>query len=387
MGRTLDAWPFLLIDGSLWHLSPEDDQLVFLDPFGRLAATGRPSAACLPPFLWPCRGTEKRAVLEPPDLASSDAVCLVAAAPSITPWSLRRERTALRGGGVDAVFATVASLEDTGQAVTRVGQWLSVHEDPDVPARVATSVAEIHAAKSAGNTAVVLHFQGSEPLRGETGLVGMFARLGVRVIQPTYNYRSLAGDGCCEPENAGLSVFGRALIGAMNEHRVAVDVAHGGVRTSMDAIGCSARPVIASHANARGVCDHPRNLADEVIKAVATSGGVIGLCAFSSFVTAEPGATLDQLLDHAVYIADLVGAGHVGLGLDFADEGEEEYDFYGYDERYYPRPPWTWPRGIEWLDQCASIGPALRQRGFSPAETAGILGSNFLRVLTTIWGS
>jgi membrane dipeptidase len=325
--------------------------------------------------------------LEPPDLASSDAVCLVAAAPSITPWSLRGERSALRDGGVDAVFATVASLEDTGQAVTRVGQWLRVHEDPGVSARVAASVTEIHAAKAAGDTAVVLHFQGSEPLRAGAELVGVFARLGVRVIQPTYNYRGLAGDGCCEPENAGLSVFGRALVGAMNDHRVAVDVAHAGVRTSLDAIGCSTRPVIASHANARAVCDHPRNLPDEVIRAIAASGGVIGLCAFPSLVAAGPGPTLGQLVDHAVYIADLVGAGHVGLGLDFADEGEEEYDFYGYDERYYPRPPWTWPRGIEWLHQTASIGPALRQRGFSPAEVAGIVGSNFLRVLTTIWGS
>jgi membrane dipeptidase len=196
----------------------------------------------------------------------------------------------------------------------------------------------------------------------------------VRVIQPTYNYRSLAGDGCCEPENAGLSAFGKALIGAMNDHRIAVDVAHAGVRTSLDAISCSARPVIASHANARAVCDSPRNLPDEVIKAIAASGGVIGLCAFPSFVTAGSGPSLDHLLDHAVHIADLVGAGHVGLGLDFADEGEEEYDFYGYDERYYPRPPWTWPRGIECLRQCGSIGPALRARGFSAAEAAGVRG-------------
>ena len=206
-------------------------------------------------------------------------------------------------------------------------------------------------------------------------------------MQPTYNYRGLAGDGCCEPEDGGLSRFGRTLIGAMNQHRIAVDIAHAGIRTSLDAIGCSTRPVIASHANARAVCDHPRNLPDEVIKAVAASGGVIGLCAFPSFVSAGRSPALDQLIDHAVHIAGLVGAGHVGLGLDFADEGEEEYDFYGYDERYYPRPPWVWPRGIEWLHQCRGISPALQARGFSADEAAGIMGMNFLRVLTAIWGS
>jgi membrane dipeptidase len=72
----------------------------------------------------------------------------------------------------------VASLEDTGQAVTRIGQWLRVHDDPGVPARIAASAGEIRAAKAAGDTAVVLHFQGSEPLRAGAELVGVFARLG-----------------------------------------------------------------------------------------------------------------------------------------------------------------------------------------------------------------
>ncbi len=322
-----------------------------------------------------------------PDRVSRGEICVVAAAPSVTPWSLRRESAALRQGGVDAVFATVASLEDTGTAVTRVAQWLRAGEDPAIPARVATSVAEIRGAAAAGDIAVVLHFQGSEPLRAGAELVGAFARLGVRVIQPTYNYRSAAGDGCCEPEDAGLSLFGQELVRAMNRHRIAVDIAHAGVRTSLEAIERSARPVIASHANARAVCEHPRNLPDEVIKAVAASGGVIGLCAFPSFVSAGPSPALDQLIDHAVHIAGLAGAGHVGLGLDFADEGEEEYDFYGYDERYYPRPPWVWPRGIEWLHQCRDIAAALQARGFSPDEAAGIMGANFLRVLARIWGS
>jgi membrane dipeptidase len=252
---------------------------------------------------------------------------------------------------------------------------------------VATSVAGIRAAAAAGDTAVVLHFQGSEPLRAGTELVAAFARLGVRVIQPTYNYRSAAGDGCCEPENAGLSRFGRALVAELNQHRIAVDIAHAGVRTSREAIECSTWPVIASHANARAVCEHPRNLPDEVIRAVAASGGVIGLCAFPSCVAAGPRPGLDQLIDHAVHIAGLTGPGHVGLGLDYADEDDEAYDFYGYDERYYPRPPWTWPAGIEWYHQCRDISAALQARGFSAAEAAGVMGGNFLRVLAAIWGA
>lgn len=104
-----------------------------------------------------------------------------------------------------------------------------------MPVRVATSVAEIRDAKECGDIAVVLHFQGSEPLRAGSELVGAFARLGVRVIQPMYNYRSAAGDGCCEPENAGLSLFGKELVTAMNQHRMAVDIAHAEIRTSLEA--------------------------------------------------------------------------------------------------------------------------------------------------------
>jgi membrane dipeptidase len=305
----------------------------------------------------------------------------------VTPVFVSRERRALRAGAVDAVFATVASLEDTGEAVTRIGQWLRVDRDPGIPVRVATTAAEIAAAKRAGDTAVVLHFQGTEPLGAQAELVAVFARLGVRAMQLTYNYRGAAGDGCCEPGDAGLSRFGRAVVAELNGHRVAVDVAHAGTRTSLEVIECSTRPVIASHANARAVCDSPRNLTDDVIRAVADSGGVIGLCAFPAFVSAEPVPTVEHLAEHAAYLADLVGAGHVGLGLDFADEGEAEYDFYGYDERYYPRPPWTWPRGIEWLDKCAAIAVTLRRRGFSEPEITGIMGENFLRVLTDIWGA
>jgi membrane dipeptidase len=86
------------------------------------------------------------------------------------------------------------------------------------------------------------------------------------------------------------------------------------------------------------------------------------------------------------HIAGLTGPEHVGLGLDYADESEEEYDFYGYDERYYPRPPWVWPEGLEWLHRTRAIAPALAARGFTPAEVDGVLGGNFLRVLADIWG-
>lgn len=145
--------------------------------------------------------------------------------------------------------------------------------------------------------------------------------------------------------------------------------------------------MILSHANARRVCESPRNVSDEVIREVAATGGVIGLCAFPAFVSSDPFPTLDRLIDHAVHIAELVGPEHLGFGFDFADEDENDYDYFGYDERHYPRPPWRWPAGISWWEEAGNIAPALSRRGFSSDDITGIMGENFMRAFEQSWGS
>jgi len=172
----------------------------------------------------------------------------------------------------------------------------------------------------------------------------------------------------------------------MEELGIVVDLSHAGVRTSLEAAEVARRPVVITHANARRLLDTPRNATDEIIRAVAASGGVVGVCAAPFFLAQGKLATLDMLIDHAAYIADLVGPAHVGLGFDFADEDEEDYVYFGYDERYIPKPPWIWPSGIAGHAEAGNIAPALRGRGFSEAETRGVLGENFLRVFRTIWG-
>ena len=182
-----------------------------------------------------------------------------------------------------------------------------------------------------------------------------------------------------------MSELGRRVVRRLNELDILIDVAHSGVRSSLETIALAEGPVIASHSNARAVCDSPRNLTDDQIRALAETGGVIGLCAFPSFVSGG-NATLAKLLDHAVYIADLVGPSHIGLGLDFADEDEDDYIHYGYDERIYPKPPWVWPSGIASFGDVANVPEALDHRGFSAPEIAGIMGGNFLRVFRERWG-
>jgi membrane dipeptidase len=317
----------------------------------------------------------------------ADAFVLDAAVPLITPRSLPKLLPDLVAGGVDAVMVTIASLEDCRYAMGQLATWHALFQGRAQPAKLATSAADFRAAKRAGLLAVGLHFQGGNPVESDVDLLNLYSELGVRVMQLTYNARNLIGDGCLEESDAGLSKFGRKVVQRMNELRMAIDISHVGDRTAIDALELSTAPVVATHANARGVHDSPRNLSDAHIKAIAASGGAIGMCAFPSFVGKGDPPSLDDLIDHAVYIGNLVGIEHVGLGMDFAVEDEDDFVYFGYDLRYYPMPPWTWPTGLGgFFRDMPNVTAKLSERGFSPLEIRGVLGGNFLRVFEQIWG-
>jgi membrane dipeptidase len=314
------------------------------------------------------------------------SIVLDAAAPLIEPRWLHKRLPDVVKGGVDAVLATAGALEDFRTTMEVMAKWLEIERAHKSRIRIARTVAEIRAGKAAGDTSIVLHFQGADPIEDEVDFLNVFHAAGLRVMQLTYNSRNRIGDGCFEPSDIGLSRFGHKVIRRMEELGIVVDLSHAGVRTSLEAAEVARRPVVITHANARRLLDTPRNATDEIIRAVAASGGVVGVCAAPFFLAQGKLATLDMLIDHAAYIADLVGPAHVGLGFDFADEDEEDYVYFGYDERYIPKPPWIWPSGIGGHAEAGNIAPALRARGFSEAETRGILGENFLRVFRTIWG-
>lgn len=314
-------------------------------------------------------------------------VCVDGCAPGFTPRTLAAEAPNLRAGGINAALVTVASIETREVAINGVNDWWTADKRPTTGVRVAGTVPELRKIVDGGDLAVVLHFQGTAPLGPDLEMVDTFHRLGLRVMQPTYNYADLVGDGCLEERNAGLTLFGRKVVTRMQEIGIAVDLSHVGQRTCLDVLDMAQAPVIATHSNARSVCDNPRNLTDEVIDGVARSGGVIGLCAYPRFVSADEHPTLDQLLDHATYISERVGAQHVGIGLDFIDEDEFDFEFYQYDPRYYARPPYNRPPGIAWWNEFRNLRPALRARGFSQEETNGILGENLLRSLDTAWSA
>ena len=229
--------------------------------------------------------------------------------------------------------------------------------------RLATTVSDVRAAVEAGQVAVLFHFQGINPIENDLDLINVFHALGVRIMQLTYNARNLAGDGCTESRDGGLSDFGRRAIRRMNDLRIVVDLSHCGERTSFEAIAASRQPAVVTHANARGLCDSPRNLSDDLIRAVAQQGGVIGACGFPAFLTADPQPTIEHFLDHIDYLCRVAGPEHVGLGLEYSQENEDDYIYYGYDPVSTHRRPGNTRTGIRGFADMPNITAGLMRRG------------------------
>lgn len=245
-------------------------------------------------------------------------------------------------------------------------------------------------AKASGRVGLYIYFQSPEPLERQLWRLTLFHRLGLRVLQLTYNQRGYLGDGCAEPNDGGLSDFGRTVIAECNRLGIAVDASHCGDRTTTEALEVSSQPVLLTHAMARGICDNRRCKTDAHLKTCAERGGVIGIQALPAFVSSEPNPTLDEMLDHVDYLRDLVGVNHIGLGLDLTTGHErDDYSLLGYKPEMYQG---VWVDGVQQtipgiasLADLPNITDRLLARGYSDQEVAKILGANFVRVLSSIW--
>lgn len=288
----------------------------------------------------------------------------------------------MRQGGVTATNYTVAMDQNLSETVKRIADMYRLIERSEAAVLI-EKAADIHRAKQAGKAGIILGFQNVPPLEGGLGLLEAYRRLGVRIIQLSYHFKNVCGDGCMEPTNSGLSLFGRQLIQRMNELGMVVDLAHVGEQTEREAIEASRHPVIASHSNCHARLPVPQNKTDDMLRALANKGGVIGITGFPRLL--EPDPTVDTLIDHIDYVVQLVGVDHVGIGLDFA-EGWTDSPFHRkklieIDGRIY-----DWPSGITTVLEFPNITRGLVARGYSDEEIGKILGGNFLRVFQEVVG-
>jgi membrane dipeptidase len=253
------------------------------------------------------------------------------------------------------------------------------------------SASDFERARDAEKIGILIGLQNSSHFRTVND-IDLFHRLGQRVSQLTYNSRNLIGNGSTERVDGGLSDFGVAVVERMNDVGMAVDVSHSGDQTTLDAMEFSRRPVLITHSNARTlVGGHPRTKPDEAIRAMARTGGVMGITGVRNFVTLEEPTTVEHLLDHFDHVRDLVGVEHLGVGSDidlhgYDDLPAEQYDRLkaGYKDTYAFRDK------ID-IDEVAhpkrmfDLTEGLTRRGYTDDHIRGILGGNFARVLSEIW--
>jgi membrane dipeptidase len=311
------------------------------------------------------------------------------------------------GYGADLEASGVTSLnimapwpsDDFDQALRRVEAYYALLVD-EPRLRLATQVEHIEKAKREGRVALVLGTQNAKLIDDRVVRLETMARLGFRYLQLTYNERNFIGDGCAEATDAGLSRFGREVVAALPQVGLVMDLTHAGHRTALEAAQLATAPPMVSHANPRGLYDNPRNVHDDVIRAVADAGGVVGCTLPSPFNWSGDDRlpTLDDFVLAIEYVIDLVGEDHVAIGSDlvatpgaypprlssalrgdlFAVSGAF-YGRYGTDKRVRK------VQGIEELRDYPRITAALLRHGHAPDRIHKILGGNLLRVYRAVW--
>lgn len=215
----------------------------------------------------------------------------------------------------------------------------------------------------------LMGIEGLHQVANSASFLRLVYQLGVRYVTLTHSCHNAYADSCSphEPLNGGLSEAGRDVVLEMNRIGLMVDLSHTSVATQRDAFNVSRAPVVYTHSSARALCEHPRNVADEELWALKANGGIIMVNFFPGFVTCNAQATLEDVADHIIYLGNLIGFEHVGIGADF--------DGMGFDKG---------PVGLEDVGTYPALVAELLRRGVSVTEVRGVAGANILRVLARV---
>lgn len=263
--------------------------------------------------------------------------------------------------------------------------------------RLVLTAADILMAKKERKLGVVLGTQDTVMVGPDLDRLAQLKKDGVRTVQLTYNNGNLAGDGAIEPRNAGLTKLGKATIERIESEKLLLDLSHGGARTMAEAAVFAKRPLVVSHTGARSLTDHPRNIDNGVMRAVAAKGGVIGVY-FMPFLRIGAPATMNDVIAHIEHVASVAGEDHVGIGTDNGvlplsaemlkaqDEYSKERARLGIAAPGEGVGVYPWVEQLNSLDRYRRMADALGRRGWSPARLEKLFGGNFLRVYRDAWG-
>ena len=314
----------------------------------------------------------------------------------------RKQMERTLAGGVNAIqhtFLRPQTHDFEAAMIELVAKIRVIEEMPEV-ATIAHSAADIEKARAEGRVAVIIGAQNATLVESDLALLSILHRVGFRVLQPTYNEHNLIGDGALVAKDAGLSDFGRQWVREMNRVKMVIDLSHCGYQTGVDIIEASEAPVVFTHANAKALCDSPRNKPDEQIRAVAEKGGVVGAVIWAVILRHERQPTIDDYLDQVAHIVNVAGIDHVSFATDLTEgttytSSEEWESLFGRNGKYsdLTRHLGEWytfhrrfTAGYESLAYTPRIWDGLVNRGFGEDDVEKIMGLNILRVFRDIWG-
>jgi len=317
----------------------------------------------------------------------------------VSPRILRDARAA----GLDAINVTLGYVAGEGdpfeRTVREIGVWdWRIREQAAELMRVLTS-GDLLRAKREGKIGIVYGVQNAAMLGDQAGRVDLFADLGLRVVQLTYNPANRLGGGAVAPARTPLTAFGREVIARCNARRLMVDLSHSGFRTCFEAASFSPRPVSINHTGCRALNDVPRNKSDEELRLVASKGGFVGIY-FMPFLNPTSRATAEDVVAHIDHAVKVCGEDHVGIGTDGGTTGIDDLAAY---RRHVARQieqrraagigapgenADTLPLVLDLMGpgQFDRLAHLLARRGYSGRRIDKILGLNFLAFAREIWG-
>lgn len=317
-----------------------------------------------------------------------------------------RDTTGYEGlsvSGLDAVFDNL--MNGTAMITSRGGwKWDDVIYDlgirlSDIAHQelvvLATTTEDIVRAKENGQVAFIVSLEGAAMIENELDRIDILYGLGVRCLGIAYSEANALGSGLKEPFDGGLTTFGRQAVRRMNKLGIAIDVSHSGDRTSLDTIETSDKPIFITHAGARALWNSNRLKPDEVIRACADKGGVIGIEAapHTTISQKNPRHSVESFMEHFEYCAELVGIDHVAFGPDvlFGDHVGLHNTLSEALSIGASRGKLEYPK-VEWVDGLESPAEAfpnivrwLVTHGYSDEDIAKAVGGNVMRVLKEVW--
>jgi microsomal dipeptidase-like Zn-dependent dipeptidase/gamma-glutamyl-gamma-aminobutyrate hydrolase PuuD len=290
----------------------------------------------------------------------------------IVNYTLKVDIPKMRTGMLDATFMVAylpqgartpkASQQAFDKAVSIIQEIKRQIENNSSVVAQACTVSDLKKNKSTGKKSIFIGIENGYAIGKDINNIQRFAELGVKYITLSHNRNNdICDSNKGKAEYNGLSEFGKEVVKEMNRCGIMVDISHVSEKTAFDALAISKYPVIASHSSVKALCNHPRNLSDSLIKAIAAKGGVIQVCLYHGFLKKEGIASVKDAVDHIDYIVQLVGIDYVGIGSDFDGGGGI--------------------KGLQNAGDFPQITMELIRRGYSDEDIAKIWGGNLMRVM------